>query len=767
MKRNKKIVFIKINNQGMSLITVIITIGFVAVLASILLMVSLINFKMKKINAYGTDTFYSAEQVLDEINIGLQREVSNALTAAYTEVMENYADYDTEKKNTIMQTKYYEYLWAVLEQDSGHKKYDTNQLYQYLKKSTQWRGTDEDGYGAILRVEDTPVADDSTLPTIGSMVTYDDNGIVLKNLKVYYKDKRGYVSAIRTDIRLDYPDFDFAASTALPDISDFSLIADAGVKTTGTTKSNLTINGDLYADSFNSGNLTGTVGRTITLKDENRFIVKHGLNLKNASFTDDPKSELWAETIQASGSEVLLTGESNLINDLDLKGKKTSVTLKGNYNGYGNSLTDANKSSAFLINGVDASIDMTKIKSLVLAGHAYVGSKENNYGDTTSTEANKGNDVLTGESIAVKSNQLLYLIPAECIGVAKTAGYQSVQQNPVLADSSVSNDDYEKVTDTANYTEVDLSVNVAQLGSSLSPYMSIKGTQPDPEKVFVRTSDPNQVLVYYYMKFKDENAANRYFNLYYNAKKVTADQYLNAYVKSIRFPETAKPMQLRIAGNTITGENDSTSTTGISTYSTIPAYIEDASVVLKTNYEKKGKTFTALCTKLIKNYTQLTDLNEKPDETKQIVYENLIDAASLTEFASKGSGGTVVLSGTDSTGKTVKALVTTGDCNGIPANVHLVIAKGNVTIGSDFEGTVLCDGELTIKGDNIKLSTAPETVKTLLALSQTYDDGTVHPVASVLKGGTEFIYASLTPGEEKEDGTKLSDIVRYENWTKE
>ncbi len=767
MKRNKKTVFIKINNQGMSLITVIITIGFVAVLASILLMVSLINFKMKKINAYGTDTFYSAEQVLDEINIGLQKEVSNALTAAYTDVMENYADYDTEEKNEVMQTKYYEHLWAVLEQDSAHKKYDTEQLYKYLKKSTQWRGTDEDGYGAILRVEDEPVADDSTLPTIGTMVTYDDKGIILKNLKVYYKDMRGYVSAIRTDIRLDYPEFDFAASTALPDLSEYSLIADAGIKTTGTSKSNLTIAGNVYADSFNSGNLTGTVGRTITLKDENSFIVKHGMNLKNASFTDDPKSELWAETIQASGSDVLLTGESNLLNDLDLKGKKTSVTLKGIYNGYGNSLTDADKSSAFLINGVDASIDMTKIKSLILAGHAYVGSKENNYGDTTSTQANKGDNVLTGESIAVKSNQLLYLIPAECIGVAKTAGYQSVQQNPVLSDSTVAYDDYEKVTDTTNYTEVDLSVNVSQLGSTLDPYISVTGTKPNPEKVFVRTSDSNQVLVYYYMKFKDENAANLYFTNYYNAKKVTADQYINTYVKSIRFPESTKLMQLRVAGNTITGENDSTSTTGISTYNAIPAYTEDASIALNSNCEKNAKTFTALCTKLIKNYTQLTDLNKEPDETEQIVYDNLIDSASLTEFVSKGAGNRVILEGTDSEGKTIKALVTTGDCNGIPANVHLVIAKGNVTINSDFEGTILCDGEVNVKGDNITLNSAPDTVKTLLALSQTYDDGTVHPVASVLKGGTDFIYASLSSDEEAKDGTKLSDIVMYENWTKE
>ena len=65
--------FLKLNNKGASLITVIITIGFIAILAGTIMMTSLVNFKMKRVNVYAKDTFYSAEQVLDEINVGLQR----------------------------------------------------------------------------------------------------------------------------------------------------------------------------------------------------------------------------------------------------------------------------------------------------------------------------------------------------------------------------------------------------------------------------------------------------------------------------------------------------------------------------------------------------------------------------------------------------------------------------------------------------------------------------------------------------------------------
>ena len=69
--------FPKLNNKGASLITVIITIGFIAILAGTIMMTSLVNFKMKRVNVYAKDTFYSAEQVLDEINIGLQRYISD------------------------------------------------------------------------------------------------------------------------------------------------------------------------------------------------------------------------------------------------------------------------------------------------------------------------------------------------------------------------------------------------------------------------------------------------------------------------------------------------------------------------------------------------------------------------------------------------------------------------------------------------------------------------------------------------------------------
>jgi len=180
--------WLELNNKGASLITVIITIGFIAILAGTVMMTSLVNFKMKRVNVYAKDTFYSAEQVLDEINIGLQRYISDSLSVAYMDVMQNYSQYSVEKKRNVMQTKYYENMWTKLEVGAtGHQKYDVAILEGFLKNTTKWQEPDDgdgtQGYGGIVRAYETDALGNKSLSMQGDMITY-DTGIVLKDLRV-------------------------------------------------------------------------------------------------------------------------------------------------------------------------------------------------------------------------------------------------------------------------------------------------------------------------------------------------------------------------------------------------------------------------------------------------------------------------------------------------------------------------------------------------------------------------------------------------------
>ena len=78
------------NNQGFSLITVIIAIAFIGILGMLVLYLAIQNFNMKITGIKGKDSFYTAEQALEEIRLGLQQDVGDSMSAAYIKVMEDY-----------------------------------------------------------------------------------------------------------------------------------------------------------------------------------------------------------------------------------------------------------------------------------------------------------------------------------------------------------------------------------------------------------------------------------------------------------------------------------------------------------------------------------------------------------------------------------------------------------------------------------------------------------------------------------------------------
>jgi len=731
--------FCKLNNKGASLITVIITIGFIAVLAGTIMMTSLVNFKMKRVNVYAKDTFYSAEQVLDEINIGLQRYVSDSMSAAYMDVMQNYSQYSVEKKRMVMQTNYYENLWEKLEAPgSGHKFYDINVLEGFLKDSTKWpEGAGDDGYGAIVRA----LKSDGSLAMEGTMETY-DTGIVLKGLRVYYKDSKDFVSVIETDIRLTYPELDFAATTALPDIASHVIIADEGMIIDGN--GGLAMEGNFYADSISYTGTDQASRKPITHTGDGRIVIKHDLYLKNANFSNEKTGSLWAEGIETNGSTLKLQGETLMADDLNINGNMSDITLSGIYNGFGSSIDDPEKSSAILINGVNSKLDLSGIEKITLAGHAYVAP----VGEGESSE-----NVYTGESIAVKSNQLMYLIPPECIGVDNTTGESLYRKNPLTSE------EYNNIQDTSRYTEVSLDVEVTKLNGTLTEYITKVNGVAQPEKVFVQTTG-GQPLVYYYMKFPDEETANRYFALYYKSNKDTFDNYIKTYVKELKFPTTATVTRIKLAANGVYGD-------GTEGFTMLPQTVESAATQLADNQQRYQERFTALCTKLTDNFLELTKVHAAAGEDKKVVFDNLVDEDKLKTYIQAGSGTTTL----KIQGDFGDVILTTEPEFVLNqeeyANVHLVISTGNVTIDVDkFDGTVFADGTISITGRVQELKTNNEAVGAMLRYYQEMNGQNVM-VAQVLRDGTEFVFAIEDAEDTEETIKSLADLIVYENWKKE
>lgn len=738
------------NNNGAGLVSVIIVVAFVAILGSILMSATLTNYKMKQINLKTKDSFYSAEQALDEIRVGLQGLVSDAIGDAYIEVLENYAVYDLETKTDLMESKYFETIWNKLAEDPlTHTTYDKEVLKGYLVDAA-WVGTDiSNGYGTIISSDDN------------QMITYDKEGIVLKNIDIYYRDKKGFVSMIKTDIKLVLPNLQFASSTAIPDISTYTLIADTNL-TSGTRNTN-SITGNVYAGSVSANGVEGLgVSNRLRLNfsSANLFIVKKDLNIQNATLQTVSGNYIWANDIIAKSSNLNLGGTNNIADDLTITGTGTSVSINGAYNGYGNSLSDSNSSSAILVNGNDAELNLVNLDTLTLAGHAYIGTKKNNAGSTLpGATKGSGSNILTGESISVKSNQLMYLVPAECIGVSFTGTYPNIQygksryaRNPITASQ------YTEISNSSKYVEVANNVMATKVGNTLSRYVDDTGVKPTFEKVFIQTN--GETLVYYYIVFQNENSANKYFNDYYANNKELINQYMDFYTNGITMKDPTNMIRLQLAGNALKYDGLS-STVQKNT-------VENASAKLSSSSLNYSNMFEGLCTRLVTNYGELSDLKET-DLSKNIVFENIIDRTTMNNFLAthdaKCVGDPKVYTFMNGTSK---AIITNNassrplDYLGDPT-IHLIIATGDVNVIANFSGLIIADGTITLK-DGVNIDANEEMVKEALRASAE-EDGTVWNVIGFLWDGSEMLKQNsiTTAGNQS---VALSDLVIYENWTK-
>lgn len=849
------------DNSGMALVTVIVAIGFVAALVSVLMLTTLVNFKMKNVNERSKDTFYSAEQAIDEINIGLQQVVSESLSEAYMEIMNNYQN-DEIDKNQLLTTKYYEAIWDRLEvADKGNGYYDVNKLEEMLKPTTRWHTVGTDGYGAIV-VGVVTEGTDTKEEKYGEMITYQKSGVVLKNVKVYYKDQMGFVSVIQTDIKLNYPNFDFAQSSEVPTIAKYAFVADNGAEI--KSKDNVALSGNIYANQIefintspsNKMNIFTTDNQSITSKYD--FILGKGSEFTGKELNRDANGEiasfssvsdeniaitLRAKNLIVDSANVNFSGNLLLANDINIKGKNSKVKLSGELAGYGMGVnmgdssdviqwtgTDSDWSSAILINGKNTELDLSGLKEITLYGHAFVGTDTakyfNNRGAETSdyaseftsnikkiTEQKTYNKVAMGESVAVKTNQMLYLLPPGAIGVDDT-GKSMIGKNPMTQD------EYANLMDAVENDEVALvssSVVVPELGTSLEQY-ALKNNTIGIEKIWARVNDPEvKSLVYFYIYFDDEAKANRYYSNRYEGSKEKFDKYTKNYLNNIKWPNTDTILTFNTAGNAmdITGaEKD---------VSKIPASITAAtsSDAHKNKSLKYLKEFKGMCNRLeaiphLRNgenspediYAVTTIARSYEDDMPnyQIVYENIIDDESIDKFVDKINGQAF-----DNVRmvKAANGLISVYDVSGTPADeqdtpaaltaattrlialiwdedsasasdvitiddsykdVKLVITKKDVVVKRDFKGLILTDGKIRFEKSDLKIESDPDVVRNILTYGYKEDpdddESKMITIAVTFHDGKQYVYSgSSNTGYTA--NLALGNMITYENWKKD
>ena len=521
-------------NQGFSLFTVLIAVSFVGILGLLVLYIALSNFNMKITDLKGKDSFYTAERALEEIRTGLQEDVGNAMSKAYTQVLESYnvenrsqdSSMDRQRQSEFQDCFITELMRTLRVSKTEDNIYNMERLRGYV--DLKYDGSKE---SLIIT---NPAGSAPLMKAVKNVgKNTENNGVLLKNLKVIYVDPKGYASIIQTDIRLGIPKVQFPTPSTLPDLMNMIVVADKGIVCEGTESTPTSINGSIYAGNLPSAlaadsetSIKVIPGASLNVESGDKVVCKGEISVGlNSTFTSAESVNLWARGLNAdSVQNVSLSGSTYFADDLTVTGKNNNVKISGNYYGYGSyesatsddcvandqyeksGLTGAALSSAIVINGKNTTLDLSDTQKLMIAGRNYIASskvKANNRSNT--------NDVATGESLTVKGTQLAYLVPKEVLGASG---------NPLTYDA------YLALLNGAKDISVNWDAAVEAWGGRTLRDIGVDSEKP------VQTVFYNDGFVYFYLNFTDAQKSADFMQMYYQNNptvKANMDKYLSFY----------------------------------------------------------------------------------------------------------------------------------------------------------------------------------------------------------------------------------------------
>lgn len=771
----------KKNNKGASLVTVLGVMALVMVLVTVLMSISMMNLKMKDTNMNSKKNFYSAEGALDEIREGLVQQVSDASSEAYTVVMGRYDSLDATQRQELFEQEFIRCFATMRDAGSGF----TNVKW-YDNSDPSAPVYDPDALEGFLR--ETKAYASVTAPAGANAVNIDEAGIILKNVTVTYTDTNDYETQIQTDIVLQYPDVEFEEIRSIPNLLNYALVANESFSVSAITGNN-EITGNVYWGK--NGAEISNAGVTLACPDEevngSTAVTNGALTVSNGGSLSLSGVNLWARDLIADSATLTTDYNANgafsdlyLKNDLVLtntSNTSTNVTIKGGLYGYGNIntagsatsiienpaerddvlQTPAMYSSSVIVNGTKSTLDMSGLSGLMIAGNAYVNGNNS--------------DVLMGESIALKADQLAYLIPPECVAPTLMNG----GSNPM------SSDRYEALVaeymDNPDEKFVDYNMSSGRLSGMTLSELGVSDYQLQAFQVNDGSLDS---MVYLFMKFESESAANNFFLKYYQNNKnlTTLGKMLDLYTGTgIELPfdiaEDTMASQFYYNGSILADGESNVFIPERLSNAEQDAALRDELIAKQISYQD---TFSALGKKLIKNYADLT-----PEEKQNDVYNNLVNSfSSFTDtdyiiasgakksFISENGEAAVVVNGDYTVdANALAAIKSVPDKAGNTHNdakLHVVIASGNVTVSEDFEGMIIAGGTITIDGRAVSIKANPR--KAGCALRAKNAAG-LRAADYLIDGDHYILSGGSSDGDVETDSISMSDCVVFENWKKQ
>lgn len=782
----------KKRNSGSSIVIVIIAMAMIGILATTLLWMSYINYKIKVNDIRNKNSFYSAETVMEQILAGLQKESSDAVAIAYKETLSRW---DQDDDGIQSEANHYSsfasmYLDTLVKQlknkEKGDGYYNRDTLRNYVD-SEIWKNVNESAWNNGTDETDASKAKAPVMELVNG------NSLILRNVFVSYMDG-DRLSIVSTDLCLDAPEIVFTRSGSVDDLYDYLLIGNQGISLTKGS-GQVTGDGSIYAgidEATGKGGITINPASSLAINNGRYVISKGEIDVigPGAGFivrdAKETGSSVYAKSLDLQSGMISLDSKTYIANDLTLSGNGSKATLTKEYYGYGTSTetgledrtTDQENSSAIIINGQNSTVNLSGVNTLMLAGRAYIGTNTTKKELDQNTEKNE-KAVLMGESITVKGGQIAYLVPTECLGVYN--GETLIGQNPLTQDQATKMQAY-KDQYGEEFREVDFTRPVGRLGGETLASFGV-ADMDHIRKVstqYVGGGTESKSLTYYYLVMDADDAA-RYYQTYYQQdnNKEMIDNYFKKYATGgiLLGDYTSKQNSYTILGNALV--SDALSQSGVSLFTSAdtttdrtltPAEVfqKSADIAnvykgLTTNLSEDGASASPLQNvfeSVIKK--EITMKQEDGSEQKEPIQKYLMDNGGTMEFTTEDG---------------LKGIITTGNytlssATGGASNVRLIISLGDIMIDRNFTGLAIAKGTITIDGATGKGAASlkrnkMELYKVLNATTGTEGD-TITPMAFFVNGE-----AGLADGVQEaptDDAGNLNidytEIVRYMNWEK-
>ncbi len=495
------------NNSGASLILVIVALLFVGIIASIILTVTVGNRKSSQVSMESSENFYTTESVLDDFKVYLKKLATAAATNAYAAVHE---DATLEFKDTFK----LEMLASLQREITEHATVNGDGVKEFNEEFVRNNITYNRGSKAITNDDGTVTY---SIPKV--TISFDEpkmvsGELVFSNVKITYRDPDSNVeTSVTTSFNFDANEPGYTESsepgTFAYDVDHFVIIAGGDIEPAsndigGATKK--TYIGNLYT----YGNLNVSVksisggddfSNELELKAE-KILVNKDIDVKKGKLTLSPindnkviykageyfNNNVWFDSMLVGNASVETTsasvsGESTVKlgtvfkfrKNLELNGISAYFKANGGeIYGYMNEGTIYEKteqpiSSAIILNGLGAKLDLKNLKTLRLAGYAFTEMN-----DLDGSPLGKKAYFTQGESITYRPVQALYLVPGDFLkGIGHNpmthAEWESIKSDPIeISDASVAS----SINSFINSGKV-VAEEVRYVGAGSAPYVYV------------------------------------------------------------------------------------------------------------------------------------------------------------------------------------------------------------------------------------------------------------------------------------------------------